>query len=207
MPDPFTVELPDPKSWAQLVRGLGHAADIDRAEPRKTTQPGLKAAWLAMSYLFDFLSEQPAFINDPSAIAPIARVYTGLRDLHRGHLGPMFQIPKKAGAQSDRMMLGIIKGVAARALSELISAGVPKDEAATKVAGACGTLRELGRVSRNQVINWRARYQGKPGPGAQKDGPNRFAYDRKLPEDMGGTAAERADSLLRELRSLASNLV
>jgi hypothetical protein len=189
------IELPSEKSWIQLVYGLRHAAEISRAEKPVTGQPGLRSAWLAMDYIWEFLCQQRAFLEDPQAIAPVARLRGALGDLPSGHVDPMLKVQKRAGDTSN---LAIVKGLAARALGELILSGVPIDEAAPRVAKACGALGGR-KVADKEVKNWRYRFRGKPGPGAPKGGPGRFAYERPMLEETPG---QRADVLLKELREI-----
>jgi hypothetical protein len=187
---PPISEQPDAPSWAKLVLGLQQTEKISHE----------KQTWVAMNCILDFLYLQPAFMENPAAIAPIVRLCGALRDLHRGKLHPMFAVPAKRGRRVTGMNVGSIKGIAARALNELMLAGVPKTDAASRVARACGELPELGRIKGDQVIAWRARCRARPGPGAPKDGPVRFAYSHELPKGL--TRAESAEYLMGQLREL-----
>jgi hypothetical protein len=205
-PERETIDPPDPRSWAALVLGLRQAAEIDRTESPDAKPPGHRAAWLALHYLFSFLQEQRTIQNDPRVLAPIARLYNGMDDVHQGRKPPIFEGTPPNHRPGDTTGFAVLKGNAARALSEFRLSGMPKEEAAKRVARACGVVPGHGRVTSKNVSDWRIWLQRRPGrPGAPpKDGAALFAYQKPLPAYMGSTPLERAESLITALRAEAS---
>jgi hypothetical protein len=210
-PAVIIIDMPDPQSWAELVMRLREAAEIDRRGMGNADLPtGLAGPLSAMHHLVVFLLKQRSFMA-PAAddLAPVIRLYTAMIDVLNGRPHPMFTPLTKSdgGRPGNAMAFEAIKGQAARALTEAMRAGVPKKEAAMKVARACGVLPGYGLVTGRNVISWRDRLQGKPGPGAPKDGAARFAYWKPLPAEMGGTAQQRADNLIEDLRKYARTIL
>jgi hypothetical protein len=197
------IDLPDPRSWAELVMGLRHAAEIDRTESADAKPHGHLAAWLAVHHIFSFLQQQRVIQNDPQVLAPVARLYNAMDDVYHGRKPAMFEGTPPNHRPSDATGFALLKGNAARALSEFRLSGMPKEEAAKRVARACGVVPGHGRVTSKNVSDWRAWLQRRPGPSGTppKDGPALFAYQKPLPASMGSTPLERAESLIKALRA------
>jgi hypothetical protein len=204
------VEPPSLLDWQTLVTGLRRLAEIDRTEVSNPNLPsGFGGALSALDGILGFLRRQRAFMQDPRDLAAITRVYAAMIDVLQGRPSPMFTpVPKPEGGNPGKgVVFEVVKGQAARALSESILAGVPKGEAARKVARACGVLPGHGEVTGQHVISWRDRLQRRPGPGAPKDGAARLAYWGPLPLEMGSTPQQRADSLIEDLKKFAGPVV
>lgn len=200
------VDPPDPAAWVRLVRKLRRAGEEDKnGNINPDLPPGHAAAWLALHAIVDFLQSQPALMRTPEAIAPVHRLYSAITDLARGRVHPMLRPQRRRNGNGSGFE--IIKGTAARALDEFIRADVPSEEAAPRVAHACGVLPGHGKVTKTQVIGWRQKLRAAPGRGAEVDGAARLAFEGTLPQQYGATPKERADSLMEDLRKLAAQVV
>jgi hypothetical protein len=204
------VPLPTPEDWVRFVLELRQLAEIDRREARDLNlPPGLGGVLLALDSIHTFLGSQKAF-HDQADLAALQRLYCALLDLRRGRVSPMFKPVAQKGGQSkggnpgNGIEVDVVRGLAAKALSELILDGEPPEAAARKVASACGTLHGYGKVTGRLVTGWRAKLQGKPGRGAPKDGAARFAYRAQL---AANSNRERADKIIDELRRAVRTMV
>lgn len=206
-PEDFPIEQPDPRSWLELVTALREAAKIDGADGLDSGPQGHAAAWRAMHDLCHFLLQQRVFQSDPSILAPITRLCAAMTDIRNGKASPMFKPAPLGHRPPNPSAFEIIKGTAARAMTELMNAGMDKWDAAKEVAEACGNLRDHGTITKEQVARWRDLLETGEGPGAPKDGPALFAYRNQLPPEFGDTPLRRGEGLVEALRGHSERLV
>jgi len=202
-------------SWATSVRvgTLAKANIIDECGLGPADlPPGLQASAQALHSLVEFLQKQPHFIRRSQDLFPLRRLDFALFDLWNGTVSPMFRV-SRGKKPPNGSGLELIKGLAARAVDELLRASrddlqepSSPEPAAQTVAQACGPLRGHGTVTGKDVINWREDCRRKPKRGAQ-DSPGRWIYRQPLSPWTGNTPRERANHLLEVLRQRISALV
>lgn len=206
-PDPSaSVPLPDPSSWARLMEDLHRAAEIDQNEPADADMPGHAASWVALHHLYAFLLAQPAIATSPDILAPLARLTSAMVDLRHGRVSPMFKPKRGRGRPPNSSAFEIVKGTAARAMSELMDSGMSKRDASEAVARTCAKVRGNDAITATQVEGWRDTYEAGAGRGAPEDGPGLLAYKRAIPTEFGATSSERAQGLLEALRAAVGSL-
>lgn len=195
-----TVELPDSESWGQFVLDLLHAAEVEKQERPHTEPAGFAAAWVALHAVNRFLLQQPTLRQHAQIFAPLANLENALIDIRRGKAPPMLKPMPPAHRPPNLTDFEQTKGLAARAMSELMTGGVPRWDAARTVAKAIGSLRGAGKVTAKTVDGWRHTLEGGAGPGAPQDGPALHAYRKELPKSFGDTPRQRGDGLVEMLR-------
>jgi hypothetical protein len=169
--------------------------------------PGFAATEAALQAVVGFLQSCDGLMRE-SAVIPISRLSTALRDLDEGRSPPLLApAPKNGRATTDHRKATMI-GMAARCLDEMMQSGVQSDSAARTIVAA---LRKGGAVDADAITpaklkNWRARCrEGEPAisRGAiSRDAAKHFR--EPLPPGMGDTPASRADSLLRVFREASA---
>jgi hypothetical protein len=202
------AEHPDPKFWMKLVATVHEAHRIDGEDPENSAVPAeLRSAQFLLHNLTALLLEQPYFQKRPELCSPLLRVSNALHDLGHGRAPPIFKpVQRKHHSPGQLSPEAIIKGHAARALSELIRGGMPKEDAAKKTAqalkGAAKKLRQ--KITPQTVENWRERFEQGPGPGSPDAAL--FAYNHK-PGPPGDTPLDRGLNLLDELERYAAAML
>ncbi len=188
------IEAPSSSDWTQLVDFLKGLA---KQQPKKTeaaAPPGLGKPLSALHAVASFLARQRAFFGDDAvALKPIMELNSGLIDLLRGHVHPMFQPNRRA--KGNGSYYEISKGLASRAMTLLMEDGVSELDAARKVARSFG-----GAVTATTVRNWRARL--KEGQGARgTSAASLYAYN-KDPSQLAPSLRLQAEALMREIKTL-----
>lgn len=130
-------------------------------------------------------------------------------DLGDGTVSPMFKsVGRGRGNPGKGAQFDLMKGHAARAVTEFHMGGMLLDEAAKGVAKA---LREGGNgrldfVTPEVVINWREKIMLGRGPGATRAAI--FAYKKVMPAFMGRRPTERGHNLVETtLRTIGEALL
>jgi hypothetical protein len=205
------AEPPEPAFWMKLTYHLRHAAELDRQRGTSPTQipPETVAAQYFLHNLAKLLMEQPFFKRRPDLLAPLHRLSTAVSDLGDGTVSPMFRpVGRGRGHPGKGAQFDLMKGHAARAVTELNMGGMLLDEAAKVVAKALreGGNGRLNAVTPEVVINWREKIMLGRGPGATRAAI--FAYKKELPPFMGCTPAERGHNLVETtLRTIGEALL
>ena len=193
---------PTMSSWIDLVVQLRNGADQDLAHLEDVDQPsGLVTSAHALHHLVQFLESQPLFAQDSSHLLPLKRLSSAVIDLMSGKVSGMFLPQKRPGRPGNASAFEIVKALAARAMSELMAAGLPRQKAAQAVAERCKP------TTWKTVAKWRENLMAGAGPGNPAGGPALFAFNRPLEAEMGATPRERAAHLLAELESVAHQLL
>jgi hypothetical protein len=201
-------EHPDATFWMKLVGIMQEAYLIDQGDQRQDgASPELRSAQCLVHNIAKLLHEQTFFAKRPELCAPLLRVSNALFELNHGRVSPLFKpIQRKGHSPGQPNAHALLKGHAARALSELMASGMPIDDAATKIAMALkqASKKGLRPVTARTVINWRERFEQGPGPGAPQAALH--VYSRN-PGPPGGTPLERGLGLVEELKRYAALLV
>lgn len=199
---------PNPDFWLKLVAIMHEASEVARRQETKLGSPGgLLSIQSAIHDIAKLFSEQPYFMRRKELCAPLFRLSIALLDLNHGRVSWMFKPSRGKGNPGQASNLAILKGIAARAMKELVDGGTTPEIAAKTVAEALrpASERGLGKVNADTVINWRERFNQGASPGAPPAALH--AYMDAIPPHMGETAEERGKSLVAELRKLAAELI
>lgn len=200
-------ERPDPRFWLELVVIMDIVADINRQEAADVSHPGQAATQYMIFNLAKLFAKQSYFLQRGEICAPMLKLSMALFDLNHGRVSPMLKPSARSNGNPGRTIsFGIIKGTAARALTELLEGGTPAPEAAQMVAASlrAASKRGLGQVTAHTVANWRSRLEQGEGPGASK--VELLAYQGTLSPHLGDTPKARGHNLLNELQNLAAEL-
>jgi hypothetical protein len=195
---------PSPEDWADLVVAFRLASEVDKCDTPPGTPPGIPAADLELQGVVRFIMNQR---NMKLNANPLLRTLSALGDLSAGQVHPMLRpINRKRKNPGKGHVAAMLQGCAARAYSELVEGGVPRQQAARKVADALrpASKRGLGTVDAKTVINWQARLSQGPGPGA----PDLAVQHYRAPVDgLSDTPLARGKALLAALRDRAAGLM
>jgi len=131
---------PNLDDWAHFVGMLRLSAAINHHSANNPDVQGaaISSAEVAISSVVSFLQRQPYLQNQcREAIAPLVRLQIAMRDLTEGRAAPMFKpLTIGRGNPGKSLAAQMIQGLAARALSEFIEAGVNPNDAARNIASA-----------------------------------------------------------------------
>jgi hypothetical protein len=192
---------PDIEAWMTLVATLQIAAGrAQQGENHPLLPDGLGVIAEYANAFGDFLLAHP-WAHAEGLQQPLGRLLAAIMDLANGKTPELFKPIAKVGNRPKDETIGeIIKGQAARALDELISAGEPTEQAASKVLRVLRAGNVLGakRWTPRTIERWR--YRLREGEGAMS--PVALAHFRQaLRPDAGATHAQRAEWLLGTLRN------
>jgi hypothetical protein len=139
---------------AQMCDMLARISDFHASHPDMRRRTAIYAIH-AISGFFMRINRQQAI----NLMAPLDDVSEALRELERGNLPTLFKCKRKPARPPDSFGRELIKGAAAAAMTFLMEAGLPRKEAARRVADELqrrgvklGGNRHLGSGT---VASWR----------------------------------------------------
>lgn len=190
---------PNIDDFAEMMADIRLHAALDRTEFSKLEPPDeLCAALACLQAVLSFLQKQPGLMERKD-LAPLLRLNGALNDLAGGKPSNLLKPARKPGGKGgntgDNITYKFIKAIAARTLSELITAGEDINQSAGRIARALKAgRRDMGHVNAATVVNWRERFEQGPGAGAQADAMEQY----RMPTP-GDTPKERGENLLKAL--------
>lgn len=165
------------------------------------------ASEAALQAVIDFLMGVGGLM-DESALVPLTRLSTALRDLDEGKAPPLLSPRPKNGRPGTDHRKSAVIGLAARCLEELIASKQPADAAAHTVLAAMRRGRAAGAndATITKLKNWRYRCrQGEPSDDRGEISRAAWQHFKEpLPAGMGDTPKKRADALLHILKTASS---
>ena len=180
--------LPRPDDWADLISDLWMAS---QGAYHPDLPPGASGPMMALFAVNAFFQKQHVVMSNGAAL-PLIQLAAALAELADGHVAQMFKPVTKSpgGRPANSMAHEMMKGLAARAMAELMEGGATKAEASGRVGRAIGEKPAT-------VAGWRDRLSAGPGPGASDEAVS--SYRDPLPPLPNSTPTERGERLLELL--------
>lgn len=196
-------QVPSQQAWVQLLLRLRGAARMEELGDQDARLPeGMNAVARVVNALNDFLHSHE-IVQAERLAAPLLQLATAIVDLGAGHKPRLFTpIPQGKRGLPKRVAGGNIEAIAARAMDELVEAGVELPDASAKVCKVirAGNLPDSDKCEPKTVARWRERM--KAGVAGKEKVPQGILdrWQAPLPAEAGETAAQRAEWLLNLLR-------
>ena len=200
---------PKADAWAMLFAGLRlddhrdqrrrQRQEQEELDPEQARQENLRFVAGSFTRVYEFLNQHQMF-REESTQRALAMMAAALMDVAGGRSSDLFIPPKPRGRPKKPILETQVMGIAARALTELMEAGVSEDDAAAQVARAARAGRCSGyrKIDVKLVKGWRHRLNQGPAPGTPDMALAR--YKTPLPSIIANDANAKADFLLAILR-------
>lgn len=132
------------EAQAELILQLRQAAEFRRGKTGAPIDRQVGAASAQLHAIVRFLQKLPSFSGEAAYdLAPLIQLYTAMLDLPHGIVAPILEPARRRSGNSASHE--IAKGIAARAMSELMHSGLDAADAATAVA-SCFPDEDMGRL-------------------------------------------------------------
>jgi hypothetical protein len=193
--------LPLPVEIAELMVRLRWNTELHKRELKNPDLPlNLTVCEQSVRAIIQFLNANN-YAQEYECSIPFMLLNSAFVDIAYGKSSKLFKPRRRNGRPPNDVAYETAKGLAAKALSELIEAGENGDEAADRVARVLQKFRrdDIRKVSGRTVTNWRATLMQGPGPGASAAAL--FQYKTPLPANFGDTPKARGENLLNRLEN------
>ncbi len=190
---------PNIEEWAVFVASLRYAAEQERRGVRDDRLPeGMTSAAAALHSAANFIIGHD-FLKNGVVQAPLFRLFAAIVDISEGKKPSLFTpVVKISHRPGDGAVQANVKGICARAMTELMNSGTPLKDAAKEVLKAAKTGRVKGhsKLSAQKIEDWRGQIMTGPG-GASEVAIAR--YSAPLPPEAANSALSRAQWLLKAI--------
>jgi hypothetical protein len=205
--------LPDPSFWVHLTDIMRHAAEIDRLGLNGNPKYNARlSSQVLLHNLADLLSKQHYFRRHQDYLGPLMRLSAAAWDLNHGHTHLVLKAESSASNPGQPATHALIKGMAARAMDELIKGKVPRETAARTVLAAlrAATAKGMTAGTRRREITWRTvtgwRDELNKGSHESESAAFRLSYKAEMDSSVSESPLDRGNALVAELRTLAASL-
>lgn len=199
--------------WIDLVAVLKRSAALERQRLASPSEENDKLpSQRLMQDLLTLLARQELFRLRPDYLFCLSKLADALWELNEGRTRPMLRATEHAKKPGQSSLHATIKGLAARAMSELMEAGISREKAARRVSAALSEANKQGLAegTRSPSVTWKTvagwRDKVKEGPSESEAPTFRLAYQMNLNDD-GSTPLERGEQLLEQIRLGAHHFV